>query len=152
MAKTTAPRTIVVLDDEPFSVSWLAEYLEDQGYHVRSFTNANEAAEQVETEIYRCLILDLNVPLFGPLDTLASSRGEVYRKYPGLYVALVARNKGYRDRQVIIYSVHRDVEVAEEARKLGCTYILKGRPRELKAEIDQVLAFDPTVTTDPATR
>jgi len=68
----------------------------------------------------------------------------VYKKYPGLYVAWQARNKGYRDRQIIIYTVHRDEEVAKEAELIGCTYILKGRPTELKEELLRVLAFDPT--------
>lgn len=44
----------------------------------------------------------------------------------------------------MIYSVHKDASVAEEASKLGCTYILKGRPKEIKAEIEAVVSYDPT--------
>jgi hypothetical protein len=55
-----------------------------------------------------------------------------------------ARNRGYRDRQVVIYSVHRDAAVAEEAARLGCTYILKGRPKEIINELKEVVSYDPT--------
>jgi hypothetical protein len=44
----------------------------------------------------------------------------------------------------VIYSVHKDAAVADEAAKLGCTYILKGRPKEIKAEIEEIVSYDPT--------
>lgn len=144
MAETTDSSTIIVLDDELFNLEWLLDYLEAQGYDVLPAVNASEAIEIISREVYRALILDLNVPMMPGLAERAESDGAVYRKYPGLFVAKYARNKGYRDRQVIIYSVHRDADVAAEARRLGCTYILKGRPTELKSEISSVLAYDPT--------
>ena len=45
---------------------------------------------------------------------------------------------------VVIYSVHREPEVTQEVGKLGCTYIRKGRPKEIKEELLRVLSFDPT--------
>ena len=95
-------------------------------------------------EIYRCAIIDLNVPLEEPLVDRCRDLGEVYGRYPGLFVAREARNFGYRDRQIILYSVHRDPQVSEEAQKLSCTYILKGRPKVMKEELESVLAYDPT--------
>jgi len=144
MAKTTASDTVVVLDDELFNIEWLLDFLEAQGYETIPSSSADEAIQIVSEEIYRALILDLNVPMPPELSETAEKLGSVYRKYPGLFVAWTARNGGYRDRQVIIYSVHRDVQVAQEASRLGCTYILKGRPAELKDEIINVLSFDPT--------
>ena len=44
----------------------------------------------------------------------------------------------------MIYSVHREEAVEVEATKLGCTYIRKGRPREMKEELLDVLSYDPT--------
>jgi hypothetical protein len=98
----------------------------------------------VEKEIYRALIIDLNIPVTDPYQKAILERGGVYAKYPGLFVAEKARNRGYRDRQVVIYSVHKDASVAEEAAKLGCTYILKGRPKEIKTEMEAVISYDPT--------
>ena len=77
------------------------------------------------------MIIDLNIPVLDPLIGRVASKGNIYLRYPGLYVAYAARNRGYRDRQVIIYSVHKDAAVAEEAAKLMCTYILKGRPKDI---------------------
>lgn len=146
MAKTTDKSTIVLMDDELFNMRWLMDFLEHLGFEVILARSANEAMKLISEEIYRCLILDLNVPLVSQISESAKQLPEVYRKYPGLLVAKEARNRGYRDRQVVIYSVHRDQEVAEESQKLGCTYILKGRPKALKEELQRVLEFDPTDT------
>ncbi|AUR12880.1 Response regulator receiver domain protein [Phaeobacter inhibens] len=148
MARTTASTTVVVLDDELFNIEWLLDFLTAQGYETIPSSSASEAIEIVSEEIYRALILDLNVPMSSDLIEAAGKLGSVYKKYPGLFVARTARNAGYRDRQIIIYSVHRDVEVAQEASRLGITYILKGRPAELKSEIDAVLSFDPTTAKE----
>lgn len=144
MAKTTDPTTVVVLDDELSHVQWLLDYLVNQGFEVFPCSSADEAIDVLSREVYRAAVLDLNVPLARSFSEAAKLLGAVYQRYPGLYVAKLARDFGYRDRQVIIYSVHRDPEVSAEAKKLGCTYILKGRPIELKDELTQVLAYDPT--------
>ncbi len=144
MAKTTVKDTVIVLDDELYNMTWMVDYLNSKGVEVMPSLNANDAIQFIDEEVYRAAIIDLNVPILPPLDEAARAIGAAYLKFPGLYVARRARNRGYRDRQVIIYSVHRDAEVAEEAKKLGCTYILKGRPQEIKSELDMVLAFDPT--------
>ena len=144
MTQTTERSTIVLMDDELYNITWLMEYLESKGYTVLPARDANEALTLIREEVYRCVIVDLNVPMFEPLINLVGKLGHVYQKYPGLFVAREARDLGYRNRQVIIYSVHRDVEVSDEADKLGCTYILKGRPREMKNELDDVLKYDPS--------
>ena len=144
MALTTKSDTILLMDDEPFNIQWLIDYLESKNYNVILTSNADSAIDEVSKEIYRATILDLNVPMPSDISPNIGNRRPIYQRYPGLYVAWYARNQGYRDRQVIIYSVHRDQEVSKEAEALGCTYILKGRPRELKSELTHVLSYDPT--------
>lgn len=144
LAKTTVSDTVVMLDDELYNLTWMMDYLYSKGLGVIPSSTANEALDILRTEIYRAAIIDLNVPLLSPLDEAAAQFGATYARYPGLYVARMARNFGYRDRQVLIYSVHRDEEVMKEAKKIGCTYILKGRPKEIKEELEVVLSFDPT--------
>lgn len=144
MAKTTDPNLIVVIDDELHNMTWMVDYLENKGFKVVLGSNANEGLSAISNGVCRAVIVDLNIPVLPPLENAVSEKGLVYTKYPGLFIANAARNQGFRDRQVIIYSVHKDPAVAEEARRLGCTYILKGRPREIKQELDAVLAFDPT--------
>jgi DNA-binding NarL/FixJ family response regulator len=144
MARTTVSDAVVILDDEVYNITWMMDYLYSKNINVMPAASANEALDLIESEIYRAAIIDLNVPILPPLDEAAAQLGSAYITYPGLFVARAARNRGYRGRQVVIYSVHRDPLVAEEARKLGCTYILKGRPKEIKAELDAVISFDPT--------
>ncbi len=146
MAKTTSPKTIVLVDDELHNVAWLEEYLTSKGFRVLTAETVNDALPIVEKEIHRALIIDLNIPAFAPLLELMLERGGQYPAYPGLYLAFCARNLGYRDRQVILYTVHRDSQIANEAKRLGVTYIIKGRPHEVKRELDFVVNFDPTET------
>ena len=144
MAKTTDSNTLVIIDDEIHNMWWMVDYLEDRGFTVKTASNLNNGLDVINKEIFRALIIDLSIPILPPLDHDVSKKGILYTKYPGLYLALSARNRGYRDRQVVIYSVHEDPGVAEEAKRLGRTYILKGRPQEIKKEIDLVVQFDPT--------
>ncbi len=145
MAKTTDSKTVVLIDDEMHNMNWMVDYLSSRGFNTINVSNANEAVQVLDQEIYRAIIVDLNIPILDPLINIALEKGDVYGRYPGLYVAFYARNKGYRDRQVIIYSVHRDPAVSAEATRLGCTYIIKGRPKEIKHELDAVVKYDPTV-------
>lgn len=147
MAKTIDTKTILLMDDELFNVQWLIDFLEAQEYGVVTFANADEALQAISQKTYRAAILDLNVPMVSEPQPGPQTDNSVYRRYPGLYVAWHARNKGYRGRQVVIYTVHRDEEVSGEAESLGCTYIVKGRPRDLKEEIARVLSHDPTAAT-----
>ena len=144
MARTDITDTVLVLDDELYNLTWMIEFFESRGLRAREFANVNEILGAIRAEVYRCIIIDLNVPVLPPVDKDVESEGDVFRKYPGLFVAAVARNAGYRGRQVVIYSVHRDEAVEVEAKRLGCTYIRKGRPREMKAELLDVLSYDPT--------
>lgn len=144
MAETTVPNTIILVDDEPHNIYWIVEYIESLKMKVRLHTNLNDALEDLQKEIYRAAVIDLNIPALEPLDAELRNSGSLYARFPGLYAARFARNKGYRDRQVILYSVHQDPEVTEEAERLRCTYLMKGRPKSFKEELKNVLSFDPT--------
>jgi CheY-like chemotaxis protein len=144
VAKTTSAKSIVLVDDELHNVAWMIEFLEAKGFQVITAENLNDALPIIEREVHRALIIDLNIPALNPLPSTLLERGPPYPSYPGLYLAFQARNAGYRNRQVILYTVHRDPSVTEEANRLGVTYIIKGRPQEIKREIEHVISFDPT--------
>ena len=144
MARTTVPDTVLILDDELYNLTWLIDFLQSRELKTMTFREASGIVPELRSEIYRCLILDLNVPVRPPLDADAESRGHIFRQYPGLYIAWLARNFGYRGRQILVYSVHKDEGVEVETQRLGCAYIRKGRPREMKSELEQVLSYDPT--------
>ncbi|MBV9394311.1 MAG: response regulator [Methylobacteriaceae bacterium] len=145
MAKTTSPQKAVLIDDELHNALWMIDFLQSRGLEVLTAESANDALALVKQEIYRLLVIDLNIPVLPPIDEAVAAKGATnYARFPGLYVAEAARNAGYRDRQVILYSVHREREIADIAERLRITYIMKGRPQEIKKEVEEVLAFDPT--------
>ena len=144
MARTSVTNTVLILDDEVYNLRWMIEFFEDKGLNVRTFSDANSIVKEIQREIFRCLVLDLNVPVKPPLDKDAKERGDIFRRYPGLFIASLARNSGYRGKQVVIYSVHKEEAVEVEAKKISCTYIRKGRPREMKEELQDILSYDPT--------
>jgi CheY-like chemotaxis protein len=144
MAQPDDGETILVIDDEPFNMPWMEDYFAALGYSVKQCVNLNEGMDALDEKKYRAAIIDLSIPALEPMDLELTKTGGAYRKYPGLYAARFARTKGYRDRQVIIYSVHPDNDVRSEANILGCTYIIKGRPKAFTDELEAVLAYDPT--------
>ena len=135
---------VLVMDDEPELLEWLVEYLSVKGMEVTFAKDIAEGMSALEEGKYCFLVLDLNVPISGECRAMLSKNGELFLNFPGLYIAQSARTKGYRDRQVIVYSVHDIDEVRAVTDRLRVTYVTKGRPRAFKAEIDDVLSFDPS--------
>ena len=87
MAQTTQKDSIILMDDELYSMMWLVDYLSNKGFSVLPARTANEALQMLREEIYRCAIIDLNIPFFEPLNEAIKSLKDVYRRYPGLFVA-----------------------------------------------------------------
>ncbi|MDQ1230992.1 response regulator [Sphingomonas sp. SORGH_AS_0879] len=135
---------ILLIDDEPFHIRWLAENLRDDGYDVDFARDVRAALEAIAHEEFRALIVDLNIPVFGADLDKAQSLGDIYALFPGLMVASEARNKGYRYKQVILYSAHKEASVQAVADMLNVEYIIKGNTRQVMREIEDVLSYDPT--------
>ncbi|KHJ51024.1 hypothetical protein PZ78_10020 [Vreelandella venusta] len=135
---------ILLMDDEQHLLDWLVEYLESKKYSVEQVTNVQEAVSKLEENKYRMVILDLNVPASPEYLEKLKAKGDVYSEYRGLYVAEFSRTKGHRGRQVVVYSVHDSDTVSIACEKVGVTYLVKGRPRQFKREIDDILSFDPS--------
>jgi CheY-like chemotaxis protein len=57
-----ATKRILIVDDEPDVVSFLADLLRDQGYAVDSANDAAGALELVRSTIFDAAILDFNLP------------------------------------------------------------------------------------------
>jgi CheY-like chemotaxis protein len=136
--------SILIMDDEPHILDWLVEYLEAKNYKTKMVVNVGEAIEALNDVRYRVVILDLNVPAPGEYGEKLGNKGGLYEEYRGLYVAEYARTKGHRGRQVVVYSVHDSDPVSAICEKIGVEYLIKGRPRDFKRELDQILSYDPT--------
>lgn len=139
-----AREQILIVDDEPYYLEWLGEFLVQLGYDPVFIESANEAVKVAADRPFRAIIFDLNIPISGALRELAAKKGGLYAKYPGLYLAFAARNAGWRSKQIIVYSVHSLEEINEECGRLYCTYIAKGRPALFKQELLDVISYDPT--------
>lgn len=135
----------LLADDEPFYLEWLDDYLVNKGLAVEYASNVDEAIEKLKSESYRFVVVDLNLPLLSDGSRFARTTTAAYNEFPGLYIANAARNAGYRTKQVIIYSVFASQEVEEAANRLYCTYLTKMHPGDLRREVDNVLAYDPSL-------
>jgi len=134
--------TILLADDEPYNLEWLVDYIESKKYQVDFVYSVDQAFSALEESLYRVVVADLSIPAIDAQAFLVG-RDPLIQRYPGLAIAEHARNRGHTDRQVIVYSVHDDPAVESYANRLRCTYLLKGRPRRFKDELDVVLSYDP---------
>lgn len=141
----TLPRrskAVLLVDDEPYHLQWAMDYLESQTYEVEVAESAEAGVEKLTQWRYRMVIVDLSIPGLR-LDPGLVGDETLLKRYPGLIVATYARNHGHTGRQVIVYSVHDDPEVQSYCKRIMTTYLLKGRPRQFKLELDSVLEYDP---------
>src|SRR5262245_22807918 len=134
--------TILLVDDEPYHLGWVVEFLETLKYKTVVADNVDNGLLRLQEFRFRSIIADLSVPLLPP-QSLLMGRDPLFQKYPGLLVADYARNHNHTGRQVIVYSVHDDPQVRDLSNRLGVTYLLKGRPRVFKEELKDLLSFDP---------
>ncbi len=67
-------RRILIVDDDPDTVTYLTSVLEDHGYLTRSSADGEEALDQLETSVPAGIILDVMMPGRSGLDLLVRIR------------------------------------------------------------------------------
>lgn len=140
-------KQILVADDEREHVEFLLDYLKSKGFSITFVENAKEALSACERIRYRAYFIDLNIPFGDP--TLNPHKREIHSEYPGLRIIQVIRTQGNAGARVVAYSAHYNDQIASEIeRKLYCKYVVKGRVRDLKDAIDDILKADPLQSTD----
>ena len=108
----TRSSTILVIDDQPFELQWLMEYLAEQGYVCENAMTLKDGIEKIEAsekDKYRVLIIDMEILTGGYVGRMPKEekRAALYRAYPGLLAVQEARNYDYNSSNVFVYSVHR---------------------------------------------
>lgn len=136
------PKAILIADDEPEHVEWLADYFKAKGFKVTLVTNVRDAITAAEGKRFRAHIIDLNIPLGGWLDS-TSIANSTYAGYQGLHIIRAIETQANNGRRVIAYSAHSNDQIIGEIRKLYCGYVVKGRARELKDAVEALLSHDP---------
>lgn len=147
MARIKIPRVyaehrVLLADDEPEHLDWLVEHLKTKGLETLVATNVGEALAAVQKEYFRAYFVDLNIPMGGTVPAV-SSGGSTFEEYHGLYIIKLVRTQGNAGTRVIAYSAHNNNRIQEAVKQLYCTFVVKGRPRELKDEIERILKQDP---------
>lgn len=144
MAKGSNSTKALVVDDEPEYQEWVQEFLRAQGLRPVIARTLPEALRNLSTVDFRIIIVDMNVPASPPsIEPAIAEKHPLVLKYPGLIVAIEARNMGYGAHSVIAYTVHDDNAAAEELDRLHCRYVLKGRPEVFKSVVKASLAPPP---------
>ncbi len=103
---------ILVIDDEEFITKSLKQHLEKEGSEVYTSSTGEEGLEMFRAEAPDIVLLDLNMPGIGGIETLKSLK------------------KLSSDVIVIIITAHGDIETAVSAIKLGA-YDFVEKPFEL---------------------
>jgi len=69
-----APKTAVIIDDEPDITTYLGTFLSDNGWNVRSANDPNEGIAMAQNEPPDVVLLDVMMPERGGLSTLIALR------------------------------------------------------------------------------
>ncbi len=87
IANEVRPIRVLLVEDELLIGEWIAEALEEQGFRVRSVTNATEALRHLTAESVDVLFTDINLP--GGMDgtVLARRAREVQPNLPVVYAS-----------------------------------------------------------------
>lgn len=135
--------TVLLVDDEPEYLGWLCDYLVAKGLDVDMAESVAEALQCADAYSYRLYLVDLNIPAgsWAPSSVLP----EIYFQYKGLNVIRYVRNQGNAGRRVVAYSAHENDEIHAAIKNLYCQYVVKGRAKDIKREIESVLQHDPKV-------
>ena len=73
----------------------------------------------------------------------SSALPDVYAQYKGLNVIRYVRNQTQAGRRVVAYSAHENNDIHAAIKNLYCQYVVKGRAKDIKIEIESVLDHDP---------
>ncbi|MHB8157590.1 MAG: response regulator [Desulfocucumaceae bacterium] len=99
---------LLVVDDQNGVRRLLYEAFTDEGYRVRIAGGGVEALKMVVQEMPDMVLLDIKMPVMSGLETLAELR------------------KSSKDLPVLMMTAYGDLEVVEQAKKLGVKhYIIK---------------------------
>lgn len=135
-------KKVLLVDDEPYSIEWIADFVENKGFEVVICQTFREAYDLVsQEEIFAASIIDMNIPILSEDEELIAKKGEVYKQYHGLFLAHELRDFGNDKNSVLIYTVHDDKNISSIAEKLSVQYFIKGKVRRIKEALTHQLNY-----------
>ena len=114
---------ILIVDDEPDTITILRDRLEMDHYDVITASSGSAALEQIDRELPDLVLLDIQMPGMDGLETLA----QIHQRYPGLLVTML--------------TAHGSIQRAVEATKLGAYDFLEKpfKSEHIKKKVDKAL-------------
>lgn len=134
-------KRFLIADDEREHIQFLLDYLTAKDFQITFVENAKEALAASELTRYRAYFIDLNIPFGDP--AIDPNVNATFTEYPGLHIIRAIRSQGNAGARVVAYSAHYNEQINSEIEKLYCKYIIKGRAKDLKDAIDEILKADP---------
>src|ERR1035437_2641243 len=110
-------KAVLIADDEPEHVEWLADYFRAKQFAVTLVTNVGDAVREMEKKKFRAYIIDLNIPL-GDWINASGSGNATYTGYQGLHIIRTAMTQGNNGKRVVAYSAHANEQISSEIKKL----------------------------------
>lgn len=110
---------VLLVDDEEDFLEVMGERLASRGIDVTTSISAEDALQQIETDIFDAVILDLQMPGMDGIDALKKIR----QRHPEI--------------QVILLTGHATVEKGVEAIKLGAMDFVE-KPADLEVLDDKI--------------
>ncbi len=97
---TNTKATILIVDDEPFNIEIIMEYLEDEGYELRSAEDGLDAWNQLQAEpgAFDLILLDRMMPNMDGMETLEKIKEHpVLRELPVILQTALASKQDIAD-------------------------------------------------------
>ena len=96
---------ILIVDDEPFTVEYLEQELEDSNYSVLTANNGRDALDQVRTELPDLVLLDIMMPIMNGFAVLAQMKADAkLRDIPVIIISAMS------DLQSVVKGIEQGAE------------------------------------------
>src|SRR5437899_2095397 len=113
----TKPQTVLVVEDEASIASFVAAYLKNAGYTVRTTASGTEALKLVESEKPALVVLDLMLPDIDGAEVCKPIRQTGDRRTVDVHVRQLRRKLGDASPIVTVWGVGYKVSPAREPAK-----------------------------------
>ncbi len=125
VSRRSAPKSILIVDDEPDFIEWAKSYLEDLGYMVDTATDGVQGVKRVMTHEYAVILCDMVMP---------NLAGDMF------YTAVERVKPHLCKRFVFMTGFHNDAKVDAFIRKVRG--LLLWKPFELHHLVEAIQAVE----------
>ena len=130
----------LLVDDDLEDLAFLMDFLEYKDCQCIGVNSLAAAMDKIGNEKFDLYIIDLQIPAEDNVKYLL--KDGIHCDYPGLGLAQYLRSHSINGIKIVANPAHDRKEVSEYITRIGCRYVLKGRPDILKSVIKACLKLD----------